>query len=117
MKIVFVDYLQIMHVANISKNAIREQVVAAICRGLKEIAKELKITVVAGAQLNRSVDGRGGNKRPQLQDLRESGSIEQDSDIVLMLYSPAYYGMEFDDGKDIKNLAEVIVAKNRHGRT
>jgi replicative DNA helicase len=94
----------------------REQEIASISRALKSIAKELNVPVIVGSQLSRAVETRGGNKRPQLSDLRESGSIEQDADMVMFLYRPEYYGMtEDDEGNPTQGLAEVIVAKHRNG--
>lgn len=114
-RVVLVDYLQLMGATDRSGN--REQQVAEISRGLKALAKELDIPVIALAQLSRAVETRGGAKRPQLSDLRESGAVEQDADNVLFLYRPEYYGiMEDENGKSMDGVAEVIVAKNRHGR-
>lgn len=120
---VVVDYLQLLR-ADIKSQGNREQEIAFISRSLKGLAKDLNIPVIALAQLSREVEKRA-NKRPQLSDLRESGSIEQDADMVMFLYRNEYYekmGMEGenshgDDGldADIKGLTEVIIAKNRHG--
>lgn len=113
--IVFVDYLQLMTDGNKS-NFNRESEVASISRGLKKLAKELKISVVAMAQLSRASESRGGDKRPVLSDLRESGSIEQDADMVMLLYRPEYYQITSDgNGNDLAGQAEVILAKNRSG--
>ena len=91
----------------------REQEVAFISRTLKAIAKELNVPVIALSQLSRATEMRGGSKRPQLSDLRESGAIEQDADIVMFLYRDDYY----NDSDENHNLAECIIAKNRHGET
>ena len=94
----------------------REQEVSTISRSLKAIAKELNVPILALSQLNRSVETRGGNKRPQLSDLRESGAIEQDADMVLFIHRPEYYGfMEDEEGNSLVGLAEIIVAKHRNG--
>lgn len=115
---IFVDYLQLMS-AKIDRNANREQEIASISRSLKALAKELNVPVVALSQLSREVEKRSGTKRPQLSDLRESGAIEQDADIVLGIYRPEYYLKEETDDDDkiseIKNKAEVIVLKHRNG--
>lgn len=114
-KILFVDYLQLVTASN---KSVREQEVAFISRQLKGLAKELDIPVIALSQLNRGVENREGiNKRPQLSDLRESGAIEQDADIVAFLHRPEYYKIYQDEqGNDLRGIAELIFAKNRHGR-
>lgn len=96
---IFVDYLQLMS-AKIDRNANREQEIASISRSLKALAKELNVPVVALSQLSREVEKRSGTKRPQLSDLRESGAIEQDADIVLGIYRPEYYLKEETDDDD-----------------
>ncbi len=105
---IVIDYLQLMqpHV----KKSSREQEIAEISRGIKELAKELKIPIIALSQLNRSAASRT-DRRPQLQDLRESGSIEQDADVVLLIHREEYY----DENTPEKGIAEIIVAKNRAG--
>ncbi len=114
---VIIDYLQLMS-GNASKNANREQEIAGISRALKELAKELDVCVIALSQLSRAVESRGGDRRPVLSDLRESGSIEQDADMVMFLYRPEYYGFETDDeGNSTLGLAELIIAKQRNGPT
>lgn len=118
---VIVDYLGLIQPAGRVEN--RVQAVSQITRELKLMAKDLAIPVICCAQLSRGTEGRGSSHRPQLSDLRESGSIEQDADIVMMLYRPDYYAGEKDDKdkeeqeqqQEIANKAEIIVAKNRHG--
>ena len=117
---VIVDYLGLIQPAGRVEN--RVQAVSQITRELKLMAKDLMIPVIVCAQLSRGTEGRGSSHRPQLSDLRESGSIEQDADIVMMLYRPDYYSAEKEDDDDsqemqVANKAEVIVAKNRHGMT
>jgi replicative DNA helicase len=113
--LIIVDYLQLM-TATVRDNSNREQEIALISRGLKSLAKELNVPVIALSQLSRQVEQRGRDKRPQLSDLRESGSIEQDADVVCFLYRPEYYGITTDDeGRSTQNIAEVIVGKQRNG--
>ncbi|HKJ47230.1 MAG TPA: replicative DNA helicase [Balneolales bacterium] len=112
--LVIVDYLQLMTGGSSDRN--REQEIAYISRGLKALAKELKVPVVALSQLSRAVEQRGGNKRPQLSDLRESGSIEQDADVVCFLYRPEYYGILTDEeGQSTAGISELIIGKQRNG--
>ncbi len=116
-QLIVVDYLQLM-TASTGKNTMgnREQEISTISRGLKMIAKELNVPVIALAQLSRAVETRGGEKKPQLSDLRESGSLEQDADIVIFLYRPEYYGFATDaEGNATKDVGEVIIAKHRNG--
>ncbi|MDH3004379.1 MAG: AAA family ATPase [Candidatus Shikimatogenerans sp. JK-2022] len=117
-KIIIIDYLQLININDIKfKN--REQEISTISRNIKYIAKEFKITIIAISQLSRAVEIRGGYKRPLLSDLRESGAIEQDADIVLLLYRPEYYGFKYWDNeinKLCKNEAELIIAKHRNGK-
>lgn len=113
-QLIVVDYLQLMKGDTSTRN--REQEIASISRALKGIAKELEVPVIALSQLSRGVEQRGGDKRPMLADLRESGSIEQDADTVMFLYRPEYYGITQDEeGKPMKGVMEVIVAKHRQG--
>ena len=116
-KLIVIDYLQLIKGINDgNKNMNRDQELGLITRTLKGIAKELDIPVIALAQLSRAVEQRGGLKRPQLSDLRESGSIEQDADVVLFLYRPEYYKITEDsDGISTHGLCEVIIAKHRNG--
>jgi len=117
-KLIVIDYLQLMNIGSGNKTGNREQEISTISRNLKALAKELDIPVIALSQLSRAVETRGGTKRPILSDLRESGAIEQDADIVSFLYRPEYYGItEWDD--DMKTPSEgqgeFIVAKHRNG--
>lgn len=115
-QMVIIDYLQLMTAAVDGKNGNREQEIGTISRALKSLAKELNIPVIALSQLSRAVETRGGDKKPQLSDLRESGSIEQDADMVMFLYRPEYYGITQDmDGAPTAGMAEVIIAKHRNG--
>ncbi|MDC1302269.1 replicative DNA helicase [bacterium] len=112
---IYVDYLQLM-TDKIKGEKSREQEVSRISVGLKSLSKELKIPIIALAQLSRAVEQRGGEKIPQLSDLRESGSIEQDADAVQFLYRPEYYGItEDENGNSTTGRAELYNAKNRHG--
>jgi replicative DNA helicase len=114
---IFVDYLQLMK-GDKDHNGTREQEISSISRNLKGLAKELKIPVIALSQLSRSVETRGGDKRPQLSDLRESGAIEQDADNVAFLYRPDYYGIKEDDnGESTEGRVEYLIRKQRHGET
>lgn len=115
-QMIVIDYLQLMSGTSENKNGNREQEISNISRALKSIAKELDIPVIALSQLNRSVETRGGDKRPQLSDLRESGAIEQDADMVLFIYRPEYYKItQDDDGNSTIGLAEISIAKHRNG--
>ena len=117
-KLIVIDYLQLMTASVSNKNGNREQEISTISRNLKALAKELDIPVIALSQLSRAVETRGGSKRPILSDLRESGAIEQDADIVSFIYRPEYYKIdEWDDEERTPSAgqAEFIVAKHRNG--
>ena len=115
-QMVVIDYLQLMSGTGDKRSGNREQEISAISRALKGVGKELNVPVIALSQLSRAVETRGGNKKPQLSDLRESGAIEQDADMVLFLYRPEYYGFDRDDeGNPTQGIAEVIIAKHRNG--
>jgi replicative DNA helicase len=117
--LIIVDYIQMVHGSGRFER--REQEIASISRSLKALAKELSIPVIACSQLSRQVEQRGGEKRPQLSDLRESGAIEQDADVVMFIYRPEHYysHLERNDPKylEIEGKAEIIVAKQRNGPT
>lgn len=115
-KMIIIDYLQLMNASGM-KFGSREQEVSTISRSLKQLAKELEIPVIALSQLNRSVENRTDGKRPQLSDLRESGAIEQDADLVCFIHRPEYYlrSQQDSEGHDIRGLAEFIIAKHRSG--
>ena len=108
---VIIDYLQLMSGAGSKFAGNRVQEISEISRGLKELARELKIPIIALSQLSRNVEARV-DKKPQLSDLRESGAIEQDADSVIMLYRDEYY----DPDTDRKGTADVLVRKNRNGQ-
>lgn len=115
-QMVIVDYLQLMTAGGDNSRGNREQEISTISRSLKSIAKELNIPIIALSQLSRAVETRGGDKRPQLSDLRESGAIEQDADMVLFIHRPEYYGFTQDaEGNATNGLAEIIIAKHRNG--
>ena len=118
-KIIMIDYLQLMN-ANGMKFGSRQEEVSTISRSLKGLAKELDIPVLALSQLSRNVENREGleGKRPQLSDLRESGAIEQDADMVLFVHRPEYYHIDQDEkGNDLHGMAQIIIAKHRKGST
>ena len=118
-KLIIVDYLQLMTAGSSNnKYGNREQEISTISRNLKALAKELDIPVIALSQLSRAVETRGGTKRPMLSDLRESGAIEQDADIVSFIYRPEYYNIDEwddDDHSPSEGQAELIIAKHRNG--
>ena len=112
--VVIVDYLQLMTAGDMGRGS-REQEVSMISRSLKAIAKELDVPILALSQLSRAVENREG-KRPQLSDLRESGAIEQDADLVCFIHRPEYYGItEDENGNSLLGIAEIIIAKHRNG--
>ncbi|HHH55175.1 MAG TPA: replicative DNA helicase, partial [Bacteroidetes bacterium] len=113
-ELIIIDYLQLMSSAPNQGRGNREQEISSISRALKGMAKELNVPVISLSQLSRAVETRGGNKRPQLSDLRESGAIEQDADIVSFVFRPDYYelGEEFEGPRDV---AEIIISKHRNG--
>jgi len=118
-QIIMIDYLQLMN-ANGMRFSSRQEEVSTISRSLKGLAKELDIPIIALSQLNRGVESREGleGKRPQLSDLRESGAIEQDADMVLFVHRPEYYHIYQDDsGHDLRGMAQIIIAKHRKGAT
>lgn len=112
--LIIVDYLQLMHAPRAES---REREISMISHALKAVAKELQVPVMALSQLNRTLESRA-DKRPMLSDLRESGSIEQDADVVMFIHRPEYYKIAtFEDGRSTENIAEVIVGKQRNGPT
>lgn len=116
-RIIMIDYLQLMNASGMSFNS-RQEEVSVISRSLKQLAKELNIPIIALSQLNRGVESREGvdGKRPQLSDLRESGAIEQDADMVCFIHRPEYYKIYEDEkGRDLRGMAEIIIAKHRNG--
>ncbi|MFL5751845.1 MAG: replicative DNA helicase [Bacteroidia bacterium] len=115
-ELIIIDYLQLMSGGSETKGN-REQEISHISRSLKSLAKELNIPIIALSQLSRNVEQRAtGSKRPQLSDLRESGAIEQDADMVNFIYRPDYYKLDtWEDGQPCKNQAEIIIAKHRNG--
>jgi replicative DNA helicase len=113
-QLIIIDYLQLMTAGGSGGN--REQEISTISRSLKQIAKELDVPIIALSQLSRAVETRGGDKRPMLSDLRESGAIEQDADMVLFIYRPEYYGInEDEEGNSLLGIGEIIIAKHRNG--
>ena len=119
-ELIIIDYLQLMNASGIQFGS-REQEISIISRNLKALAKELDIPIIALSQLNRNVESRTGveGKTPQLSDLRESGAIEQDADMICFIHRPEYYHLYSDDktGKDLRGLGQIIVAKHRNGAT
>jgi len=118
LEMVIIDYLQLMTAGGEGGSKNREQEISMISRSLKALAKELSVPILALSQLSRQVEARGGVKRPMLSDLRESGAIEQDADIVTFIYRPEYYGLDVDEeGNSVAGMAEFIIAKHRNGAT
>ena len=118
MGLIVINYLQLMTTGQRSENRVQE--ISSITRNLKIMAKEMNVPIIALSQLSRAVEKQGNNSshRPQLSDLRDSGSIEQDADCVLFLYRDSYYASQNPDGAEVDaDTAECIVAKNRHGET
>jgi replicative DNA helicase len=115
--LIIIDYLQLMSGASGGKNTNREQEISQISRGLKQLAKELQVPIIALSQLSRAVETRkDGNKMPQLSDLRESGAIEQDADMVMFIYRPEYYDITANEmGESNKGETHVRIAKHRNG--
>lgn len=114
-QLIVIDYLQLMTAGG--KGGNREQEISTISRSLKGLAKELSVPIIALSQLSRQVESRTGHKRPMLSDLRESGAIEQDADIVMFLYRPSYYGFtEDEEGNSVEGITELIIAKHRNGK-
>lgn len=114
-KVIFVDYLQMMSSNKYRNN--RELEISYISRELKSIAKDFNVCVIATSQLSRAVESRGGLKYPQLSDLRDSGALEQDADKVIFIYRPEYYDLEIDEaGDSTAGVTELILAKNRRGK-
>ncbi len=114
-QMIVIDYLQLMNAGGKAEGN-RQEEISIISRSLKVIAKELEIPVIALSQLSRAVETRGGDKRPILSDLRESGAIEQDADMVMFIYRPEYYDITVDEGgNSLKGIGEIIVAKHRNG--
>ena len=113
-EMILIDYLQLMNAAPNKSKSNREQEISQISRALKGLAKELNVPVISLSQLSRAVETRGGDKRPQLSDLRESGAIEQDADIVMFIYRPDYYDLD-EDFDAPKDEAEIIISKHRNG--
>ena len=111
-ELVVIDYLQLMSGSESRRNESRQQEISEISRALKVLARELDVPIIALSQLSRAVEARQDHK-PMLSDLRESGAIEQDADVVMFLYRDEYYNPDSEK----KNLAEVIVAKQRNGAT
>lgn len=115
-ELIVIDYLQLMRGEDSgNKNGNREQEISYISRSLKGLAKELNVPIIALAQLSRDVEKRAGDKKPQLSDLRESGSIEQDADMVAFIWRPDYYKMSVEGYDNQQDMAEIMVAKHRNG--
>jgi replicative DNA helicase len=112
---VVVDYLQLMRSPEYAENRVQE--ISDISRSLKALARELEVPVVALSQLSRASEQRGGERKPILSDLRDSGAIEQDADVVIFIHRPEMYQREDSDGRSLEGVAEIIVAKHRNGPT
>lgn len=116
-QLILIDYLQLIKIKN-RREGSREAEVAKLCRELKALARKYNVAIFVNSQLSRAVETRGGDKKPQLSDLRESGAIEQDADKVLFLHRPEYYNITEDEiGESTAGIAEIIIAKNRDGAT
>jgi replicative DNA helicase len=116
-QLIIIDYLQLMSAKDGKNSGNREQEISTISRSIKEIAKELNVPIIALSQLSRSVEQRA-DKKPVLSDLRESGAIEQDADIVSFLYRPSYYKiLSYDDGTPTQGIGEFLIEKHRNGKT
>ena len=116
-RLIIVDYLQLMH-GKRKNGGSREEEVSSISRGLKVLARELGIPIIVMSQLSRATVQRGGDKKPDLSDLRESGAIEQDADTVIFVHRPETYGFDVDqNGESLRGKAIIIIAKHRHGST
>lgn len=115
-RMIMIDYLQLMNASGMGFGN-RQEEVSTVSRNLKALAKELNIPIIALSQLNRANESREGSlgKRPQLSDLRESGAIEQDADMVCFIHRPEYYALPDDSGQDMRGKAEIIIAKHRSG--
>ncbi|MFN9496557.1 MAG: DnaB-like helicase C-terminal domain-containing protein, partial [Bacteroidota bacterium] len=121
-QLIVIDYLQLMSSRSENRNVNREQEISNISRSLKSLAKELQVPIIALSQLSRDVEKRAGDKRPQLSDLRESGSIEQDADLVMFLYRQDYYtGEGKPNAAQVQNTnpgeTEILIQKHRNGKT
>ncbi|WP_158614376.1 DnaB-like helicase C-terminal domain-containing protein [Ancylomarina euxinus] len=118
--LIIIDYLQLIE-PDKSAGSVREQQISMISRGLKALAKDLDVPIIVLSQLSRDVEKRGGTRMPQLSDLRDSGAIEQDADMVIFPYRPAYYeemsNSKDENGLPLKGCVKLIVSKNRNGRT
>jgi replicative DNA helicase len=114
-RLIVVDYLQLMRSPEYSENRVQE--ISDISRSLKGLARELNIPVIALSQLSRASEQRGGERRPILSDLRDSGAIEQDADVVIFIHRPEMYQKEDSEGNSLEGVAEVIVGKHRNGPT
>jgi replicative DNA helicase len=114
-RLIVVDYLQLMRSPEYSENRVQE--ISDISRSLKGLARELEVPVIALSQLSRASEQRGGERRPILSDLRDSGAIEQDADVVIFIHRPEMYQKEDSEGNSLEGQAEVIVGKHRNGPT